>query len=78
MHIKTMDRYKACFDWLLKLLISFSVHLKATHMWLLPKNILILASQNKWVKSSFFLISSHCFSIILKQLFAWMLTASGK
>lgn len=32
MHIKTMKAYKACFDWLLKLWISSSIHLKATHV----------------------------------------------
>ena len=48
-------------DWLLKLQISFAIHLQATHTGFAPENILTVAGL-KETKSSFCVILSHCFS----------------
>ena len=48
-------------DWLLKLQISFAIHLQVTHTGFAPENILTVAGL-KETKSSFCVILSHCFS----------------
>ena len=46
---------KACSDWLLKLCISFAIHLLATHAGFEPKSVVIAAGINV-LKSSFFAV----------------------
>ena len=49
-------------DWLIKLQISFAIHLRATPVGFVPENIVIVAGIYE-LKSSFCDILSHCFSI---------------
>ena len=49
-------------DWLLKLRISFAIHLRAIRAEFAPENVVIFAGINE-LKSSFCAILSHCFSI---------------
>ena len=53
---------KARSDWLLKLWISFAIHLHAMRARFVPENIVIVARINE-LKSHFCGILSHCFSI---------------
>ena len=48
-------------DWLLKLKISFAIHLHATHVGFLTEKFVIIAFINE-LKTSFCGILSHCFS----------------
>ena len=48
-------------DWLLKLRISFAVHLLAIRAEFGPENVIIFAGLNEF-KSSFSAILSNCFS----------------
>ena len=53
---------KARADWLLKLRISFAIHLRAICAQFAPENVVIFAGINE-LKSSFCATLSHCFSI---------------
>lgn len=52
---------KALSDWLLKLGVSFAVHLQATHTGFVSENIAIVAGRNT-LKSSFCSMLAHHFS----------------
>ena len=60
-YTKTVDSIESVLCWLLKLQISFAIHLQATHTGFAPENILAVAGL-KESKSSFCVILSHCFS----------------
>ena len=53
---------KACSDWLLKLRISFAIHLRATRVWFVPENIVIVIRMDD-SKSSFRAVLTHRLSI---------------
>ena len=53
-------------DWLLKLQIFFSIHLRAIRAEFAPENVVIFAGINE-LNSSFCAIVSHSFSIYLNN-----------
>ena len=62
-----MDSVNGRADWLLKLRISFAIHLRAIRAQFAPKNVVVFAGINE-LKSSFCAILSHCFSIYTKTI----------
>ena len=62
--VKQWLALKACSDWLLKVQISFVIHLQASQAGFAPENILNLTGTNE-LKSSFCAILTHCFNITL-------------